>query len=202
MKQVTSIWLYDYWNKIRKEREAPKRVDINPAKIGPILPKTFIAEFRDDNQYYYRIAGSALCDYYGEELQSHPILEHWAKPEDQYTVMNMFDSVRNRLCVGVLNFEVFSKFNQKTQIEMLLLPVLNDHGKVERILGCLSSNLYTPWLGSFPIQRQRLVSTNLIWPKTTIENDFSKITPIRPSQGKVVCIKKRYFRVIEGGKVD
>ncbi len=200
MKQVTSIWLYDYWNKIRNDRVAPKRVDINPSQIGPILPKTFIIEYREDHQYYYRIAGSAVCDYYGKELQGHCLTDQWQNIEDRYTVTNMFDSVRNRLCAGIIHFEVISHYDQKAQIEMLLLPILNDCGQVERILGCISSNDYKPWLGQLPIAKQRLLSTNLIWPQTNTEKDFSTAAVLRANQGRVVCVKKRYFRVIEGGK--
>ncbi len=200
MKQVTSIWLYDYWNKIRDSRSAPKRVDINPAQIGPILSKTFIVEYRDDHQYYYRIAGSTVCDYYGKELHACSLLEQWQNIEDRYTVLNMFDSVRNRLCAGILHFEVMSNYNQTAKIEMLILPIMNEHGQVERILGCISSNDYKPWLGHLPIKSQRLLSTNLVWPQTDIEEDFPAPNILKSSQGRVVCVKKRYFRVIEGGK--
>ncbi len=44
MKQRTIQTLYAYWNELRAGRVAPRRLEIEPARIGSILPETFMLE--------------------------------------------------------------------------------------------------------------------------------------------------------------
>ncbi|WP_372930848.1 PAS domain-containing protein, partial [Methyloceanibacter sp.] len=44
MQQPTSKQLFAYWDHIRNGRIAPRRFEIEPAKIANILRETFIAE--------------------------------------------------------------------------------------------------------------------------------------------------------------
>ena len=44
MKQDGSIALFQYWNRLRDGRPAPKRTEIEPADIKTLLADTFILE--------------------------------------------------------------------------------------------------------------------------------------------------------------
>ena len=47
MQQRTNQILFAYWNDVRGERLAPRRFEIEPARIATILPETFILERLD-----------------------------------------------------------------------------------------------------------------------------------------------------------
>ena len=44
MQQPTSRQLYAYWDRVRNGRIAPRRFEIEPARIAALLRETFIAE--------------------------------------------------------------------------------------------------------------------------------------------------------------
>ncbi|MBE0702443.1 MAG: PAS domain-containing protein, partial [Afipia sp.] len=44
MKQNGSIQLFQYWNRLRNGRPAPKRTEIEPSDIKSLLADTFILE--------------------------------------------------------------------------------------------------------------------------------------------------------------
>src|SRR5690606_24764284 len=77
MKNDTSRVLFHYWNAIRGTRRAPRRFEIEPARISRILPEAFILEQRDVDTYRFRIAGTRLCELFGMELRGHNFLELW-----------------------------------------------------------------------------------------------------------------------------
>jgi hypothetical protein len=68
MKQRTVQTLYGYWNALRAGRIAPRRLEIEPSRIGSILSETFMLERTDPATCRYRLAGTRLCEIFGFEL--------------------------------------------------------------------------------------------------------------------------------------
>ena len=77
MKQKTSQILYAYWNGVRGERMAPRRFEIEPARIATILPETFILERLDTDTFVYRLAGTRMCEQFGCEFRGANFLDGW-----------------------------------------------------------------------------------------------------------------------------
>jgi len=77
MKQRTIQTLYAYWSDLRGERIAPRRLEIEPSRIGSILAETFMLERVDSATYNYRLAGTRLCEIFGVELRGTNILAGW-----------------------------------------------------------------------------------------------------------------------------
>ena len=50
MKNRTSQILFAYWNEARQGRVAPRRLDIEPARIAGILSETMILEQTEGNE--------------------------------------------------------------------------------------------------------------------------------------------------------
>ena len=69
MKQDGSIALFQYWNRLRHGRPAPKRTEIEPADIKTLLADTFILERDTRGEAVFRLAGTRLCAVYGRELK-------------------------------------------------------------------------------------------------------------------------------------
>jgi hypothetical protein len=67
MQQPTSRQLYAYWDRVRNGRVAPRRSEVEPAKIAALLPETFIAECAGMLGYRFRLAGTKRQ--FGRELR-------------------------------------------------------------------------------------------------------------------------------------
>jgi len=65
MQQPTSRQLYAYWDGIRNGRIAPRRFEIEPARIASLLPETFIAECTGLLGFRFRLAGTKICEHFG-----------------------------------------------------------------------------------------------------------------------------------------
>ena len=81
MQQPTSRQLYAYWDRVRNGRIAPRRFEIEPAKIASILPETFIAEGAGLLGYRFRLAGTKICEQFGRELRGADLLGLWEEPD-------------------------------------------------------------------------------------------------------------------------
>ena len=69
MKQHGSIELFQYWDRLRDNRQAPKRTDIEPADIKSLLADTFILEKDGRGEAVFRLAGTRLCAVFGRALE-------------------------------------------------------------------------------------------------------------------------------------
>ena len=77
MKHASSRQLYEYWSRLRGNRMAPERSDIDPSEIRQILGNTFILEVRHPIDYVYRLAGTRICSAYCRELKGQEFLPLW-----------------------------------------------------------------------------------------------------------------------------
>ena len=77
MKQRSLQILYKYWNGVRAGRIAPRRLEIEPARIAGILAETFMLERITAAEFQFRLAGSRLCELFGSELRGTDFLDGW-----------------------------------------------------------------------------------------------------------------------------
>jgi hypothetical protein len=62
--------LYAYWNKLRGTRLMPRRQEVDPTEIWPLLKNVFMNEWhREPDRLYYRIAGTELVAAMGFEIR-------------------------------------------------------------------------------------------------------------------------------------
>jgi len=94
MKQTASLWLYTYWNSLRRGRIAPNRFEIEPMRIGPLLPETFILEATSDHWFRFRLAGTRICDNYGMELKGRDFLSLWQRADDREALETLLLTIR------------------------------------------------------------------------------------------------------------
>ncbi|MGI8724602.1 MAG: PAS domain-containing protein [Methyloceanibacter sp.] len=62
--------LYAYWDRVRNGRPAPRRFEIEPAKIAPLLPETFIAQCSSLSGYRFRLVGTRICEHFGRAART------------------------------------------------------------------------------------------------------------------------------------
>ena len=68
MRHDSSVALFQYWNRLRDGRPAPRRTEIEPADIKTLLADTFIMEKDVRGEAVFRLAGTRVCAIYGREL--------------------------------------------------------------------------------------------------------------------------------------
>ncbi|SPZ35149.1 PAS domain-containing protein [Agrobacterium tumefaciens] len=69
MKSMAGLDIYAYWDELRGKRSAPRREDIDPAKLKHHLGDLFILTDKGENTPFFRLAGTRLCDLFGRELR-------------------------------------------------------------------------------------------------------------------------------------
>lgn len=210
MKQHGSIALFQYWNRLRAGRPAPKRTEIEPADIKTLLADTFILEKDVRAKAVFRLAGTRLCAVHGRELKGFAFSSLWA-PKDQNLVTRLTHSVFLSKTVVVITYEGISRNGRRNPGELVLLPLEGgmDH---QRCLGAASSADKPFWLGVDPIVENAMTSVRVVDPDR--EPLFLKNRPevevpsLAPSPADLVegpgpgegMRRIRHLLVIDGGK--
>ena len=210
MKQDGSWALFQYWNRLRQGRPAPKRTDIEPADIKTLLGDTFILERDMRGEAIFRLAGTRLCAVYGRELKGFAFTSLW-RETDRQMMRRLTASVFQSKAVVVFDFEGYGREDRGAHFEFILLPL---DGGLEnpRCLGALSPGTKPFWLGSHPVGDAVIGSVRVIDP----ERDplFLKNRPAvpipAPAQPSALASKVdmprpnarriRHLLVLEGGR--
>ena len=203
MKQKTSQVLFDYWNDVRDGRAAPRRFEIEPNRIGSILPETFILERIDSLTFRFRLAGTRICEQFGREFRGSNFLDMWGD-SDRITLERQFMTMCKDNAVGISTFIATSSQSKQVQFEIIVLPLFHTRPVVTRFLGAVSAIEPPHWLGADPLRSQSLISYETIWPdgqRPVQPKDLFRhnLEAADPSNGRIVRHNRRQFRVYEGG---
>lgn len=191
MQQTTSRQLYAYWDRVRNGRPAPQRFEIEPAKIAPLLPETFIAECAGHTGFRFRLAGTKICEQFGRELRGLDVLSLWP-PEDRDAFASLLKTVRTDAAVAEVQFHAYTALDRQARFELVLMPLIHNGGTINRLLGAVSAIEAPFWLGTTPLVRQEIVEVDLRWPDSAPAFH-------RDNLAKTGRPARQRFRVYEGG---
>jgi len=149
MKLDGSIALFQYWNRLRAGRPAPKRTEIEPADIKTLLADTFILEKDARGEAVFRLAGTRLCATHGRELKGFAFASLW-KQKDQRMIHRLAYGAFDAKSVVVISYRGMSRACRFADFELIMLPL---DGGLEnpRCLGVVSTFEKPFWLGADPI---------------------------------------------------
>lgn len=152
--------LFQYWNRLRAGRPAPKRTEIEPADIRTLLADTFILESDARGEGIFRLAGTRLCATHGRELKGFAFASLW-RARDQRVLAKLVYGVFTKASVVVVTYEGASLSNRSAEFELLLLPL---HGEEQnrRALGICTAVSSPYWLGSDPIVEASVQSVRVV----------------------------------------
>ena len=162
MKLDGSIALFQYWNRLRDGRPAPRRTEVEPADIKTLLADTFILEKDTRGEAVFRLAGTRLCAIYGRELKGFSFPSLW-REKDQRLIARLIQGVFSRKSVLLLGFEGFSRNGRSNRFELLALP-LDGGAEHPRCLGLIGAAEKPFWLGADPITDALIDSIRVIDP--------------------------------------
>jgi hypothetical protein len=202
MKHATSRELYDYWDRVRRSRPAPRRSEIEPSDIRRVLADTFILEVSDRDNFPIRLAGTRMCGLYCREIKGDNFLDLWTS-NDREAVATLVTAVSADAAAAVATTEAINTENRSLACEILLLPLRHNGPDYDRILGSCAPLGRPYWMGTESIVRQSLTSLRLIWPdeqptflrRSGDQTGASKLIPF-PAPHR----RRGHLTVLEGGK--
>jgi hypothetical protein len=157
-----TIALFQYWNRLRDGRPAPRRTEVEPADIKTLLADTFILEKDTRGEAVFRLAGTRLCAVYGRELKGFSFPSLW-REKDQRLMARLIQGVFRQKSVLLLGYEGFSRSGRSNRFELLALP-LDGGAQHPRCLGVISAAEKPFWLGADPIVDALIDSIRVIDP--------------------------------------
>lgn len=204
MKNRTTQIIYSYWNEVRRGRLAPRRFDVEPARIAGILAETMILECCEDGAVRFRLAGTRITESFGVELRGKSFLELWSEAE-RAALTHHLDTLKQHGGALLLEFEACTHGDRSIILEAILLPLIHTRDVVDRFLGSISCAHAPMWLGTEPLTRLRLRSAEIVWPDGRPHQVSEKLAhpPALASFGdgsRIVRFDRRRFRVVEGSR--
>jgi hypothetical protein len=205
MKQKTSQTLFAYWNGVRGERMAPRRFEIEPARIASILPETFILERLDSDTFLHRLAGTRLCEQFGFEFRGTNFLDGWNE-DDRHIIAQQLAQASAQGGVLVLDVEAgpLDQTRPRVAFETTLMPLVHTSATVTRLLGSSSAIDPPAWLGSEKLTTRRLTAHHVVWPDgrphAVVDRHRNQAPFLASLAGaRLVKSERRSFRVLDGG---
>lgn len=155
MSHSSTQGLTDYWQARRLGEAAPTRASIDPMDFPKLLPQVFMLGRTGMVQYAFRLAGGLVGDLHGRDLRQADFISLWA-PAAKLSLQTALEGAR-RLVEPVRLTADAQAGGHSLPLEIVLLPLTNAQGAVDRYLG-----LYQP-LGAIqrlrgqPVERLALV---------------------------------------------
>jgi hypothetical protein len=175
MKLAATRELHEYWNKLRRERSAPERLEIDPVAIRGVLADTFILEVDSRAGFPFRIAGTRTSAMFQRELRSQPFLEIWQDDDTRDEMRDVLACVCDEPSPVIVGASTKPGGFKPLEVEVLLLP-LRHHGVTHaRILGLCAPTAAPPWLGLTAIAPLTLLSTRVLRHPSEEFGDFLAI---------------------------
>jgi hypothetical protein len=207
MKLDGTVALFQYWNRLRAGRPAPKRTEVEPADIKSLLADTFILEKDTRGEAVFRLAGTRLCATYGRELKGFAFASLW-KEKDQRMMHRLAYGAFNAKSVVVLSYRGVSQGSRSVDFELIMLPL---DGGLEnpRCLGASIAVERPFWLGADPIVELTVETVRVVDPERELmflkSRPAISVPPLAPTQaalsgGPSRGRRIRHLVVLEGGR--
>jgi hypothetical protein len=149
MKTSANRDLFAYWSKMRGNRLAPERGDIEPDAIRHMLGDSFFLATGQAASFPFRLAGTRLCALFGRELKNESFFNLWS-PADQAVMRKLIGAIVDEK-VGVVAQTTGRTIGGSpllVNLELLMLPLLQRGPLDARVLGALVPVNVPFWLGA------------------------------------------------------
>ena len=128
--------LYSYWNSLREDGQVPARKRVNPRAVPEVLDSTFIIELVSPYDYRFRVAGLQICEMAGMEVRGLSPEVLVAKPH-KHRLSAIIAEVAARPTVARLEIETVDSSGNRSETQMILMPLRGEYQEITRVLGCL-----------------------------------------------------------------
>lgn len=211
MRHPATQALYAYWNEVRGDRPAPRRLEIQPARIADLLLDTFILERADRGTFRFRLAGTRVAARFGLDVKAQDFLSCWGEGDRgllEHHMAAIADLGRVGLFTG--DAEIMSDTGDLRStpasypFELLILPLMHTGQAIDRLLCLLVPLDEADASRSVHIRRLRLLAAEPVWPGGTppdLAPFAERQLPLHPHVrvARIVRQGRRQFRVYQGG---
>jgi hypothetical protein len=167
MKNASSQIVFEYWDRLRGDRSAPERGEIEPGEIRDALADAFVLEFVG-GEAVFRLAGTRIAALFGREMKTAPFTCLAGDPLSADELTRLIDAVQSETAGAVAGLIAETADGDKLHLELLLLP-LRHRGKTHsRVMGALSAAVTPGWFGLRHVTRLQIISVRMIWPRSRI----------------------------------
>ena len=208
MRHTATQAIYAYWNDVRGTRRAPRRLEIQPARISELLLDTFILERCDRSRFRFRLAGTRVGTRFGLHLKAPDFLSCWGDG-DRSMLEQHLEAITDLARAGLFTGEALipgpdRRTAQTYVFELLILPLVHTGDEIDRLLCHLVPLEPVDSSRSAGIDHLRLLAAEAIWPDgaATVEDyGAERQSPLHPQirTARIVRQGRRQFRVYEGG---
>ncbi len=204
MKHPTSRMLYQYWDRLRRERAAPERSEIEPGEIRNLLADSLILELdMPRSAVSVRLAGTRVCALFGRELRGHPFADIWGSAA-QADPWRLVETVAVDTVGVVAGLRGVTRENEPIDLELLLLPLRHRGQTQARMLGALSPQVVPQWLGLRPVIRLEAVSLRVLDPTYDVDLGESGaaagLRNLPKAANDSVAVRRGHLMVHPGGR--
>jgi len=149
MKTSANRDLFAYWSKMRGDRLAPERGDIEPDAIRHMLGDSFFLTTGPSASFPFRLAGTRLCALFGRELKNESFFNLWGAA-DQAVMRKLIDAIVDEKvgAVAQATGRTIGGAPLVVNLELLMLPLLQRGPLDARVLGALVPVSVPFWLGA------------------------------------------------------
>lgn len=137
MKLAVSRAIVTYWNELRGMDPAPTRAALKPGSISSLLPDLFILQREKDGTPLFRLAGTRVCSLMGRELRQQSFSALFSE-DHQHKLQMLVHGVADRLRPCVLALSPRPDDRNPVELEMVLLPIIEEDQDLRLILGVVS----------------------------------------------------------------
>jgi hypothetical protein len=153
--------LLSYWRRLRADRSMPRKTEIDPRAIKDHLAFSFLIQRDGADKFTFRLAGTGLCELFGQELKGHNFIHYWAD-EAKAGARTALGRVAH-LAVPTVAVCVAETADLKPlRGEMILVPFEGDRGEGTMMLGHFQPLEPLARLGGKKIVRIRMTASAIL----------------------------------------
>ncbi len=138
--------VFDYWDRLRDDRNAPDRRELEPSDIAHLLGDVVLLEL-SGSRAHFRLAGSRLTAALGRDIKHASLADLWQEP-DRARIEELIDSAQSMPAGAALTFDMLTERERIVPFEAVLLPLLLDGVAIRRLIGAITPLEQPYWLGS------------------------------------------------------
>ena len=180
--QITTD-IFDYWNALRGEQDAPLKSQIEPGAIPHLLSSLFILETEADRQIRFRLAGTKICDLFGHDLRGERFSALWANGQNE-DIERTAKGVMDHAIPTLFNATGYSTAGHHAAFEIIMMPLRSPEGGCDRLLGAIAPAVAASWLEIVPLELLALDRSRLLHDK------FGRTALIEPRRPVEVAAEK------------
>lgn len=124
--------LWQYWNKVRRDRLLPGSRELDLTQLAAILPEMSVLDIVDPDEMRYRMAGSDLVTRFGEELTGANLLDLFSE-KSRPTLSRFLTRIIIQPCAGLWHTSVGYQSGRQGAVQLLAVPIKTSDGLPERI---------------------------------------------------------------------